>query len=89
MSPIEFNPGYSLANLPPVEVIRILPIKRLLGLLAGLRTAWTEAADGKELVDVRASVGLLLADICALLQLTPEETESVLGNNLAKAARSQ
>ena len=51
--------------------------------LAKIRKEWELTADGESLVDVEASVGLLLADIVVALGLPPVEIVQVLGAKLA------
>jgi hypothetical protein len=46
------------------------------------RQGWEEAADDERLVDVQASVGLMLLDIVELLELTQDEQMAVLGTEL-------
>lgn len=55
--------------------------------LTALRTDWQEAAGGENLLEVNGSIGYLLLDVCCLLELTPEETEMVLGPDLWEAVQ--
>jgi hypothetical protein len=50
--------------------------------LSVLRLEWEAAADGGSLINVSASVGLLLFDFTTKLGLTPEEQSIVLGGRL-------
>lgn len=50
--------------------------------LSVLRLEWETAADGGSLINVSASVGLLLFDFTTKLGLTPEEQSIVLGGRL-------
>jgi hypothetical protein len=50
--------------------------------LAKFRHEWEEIAEGKNLLDVTASVGLLLADVADRLELTPQERYVFLGKML-------
>ena len=50
--------------------------------LSALRKDWETAAGKNSLVDVTASVGLLLHDIATKLDLSPEERLRVLGKQL-------
>ena len=50
--------------------------------LSVLRLEWEVAADGGSLINVSASVGLLLFDFTTKLGLTPEEQSIVLGGRL-------
>ena len=58
----------------------------LLEKLAVLRKEWEAAAEGDSLVDVSASVGLMLLDIATQLGLTPEERVLFLGARLDQEA---
>jgi len=51
--------------------------------LSTLRQEWEQAADGVSLINIPASVGLLLfVDVIARLGLTREEQTEVLGDQL-------
>ena len=50
--------------------------------LAKFRREWEEIADGDSLLDVTASVGLLLADVADRLELSPQERYVFLGKLL-------
>jgi len=50
--------------------------------LSVLRQEWEVAADGDSLINISASVGLMLFDFAAKLGLTPEEQTIVLGGRL-------
>ncbi len=54
--------------------------------LSVLRLEWEAAADGGSLINVSASVGLLLFDFTTKLGLTPEEQSIVLGGRLYNEA---
>ncbi len=54
--------------------------------LSVLRQEWEQAADGDSLLNVPASVGLLLFDVTARLGLTQEEQAQVLGEQLFSEA---
>ena len=54
--------------------------------LSVLRQEWEQAADGDSLINVPASVGLLLFDVTARLGLTQEEQAQVLGDQLFREA---
>lgn len=62
-----------------VRVIRILDRDQVIEDLAKLREAWQEAAGDQSLIQVEASVGLILDDISKAIGLTPEEQEQALG----------
>ena len=50
--------------------------------LSVLREEWEAAAAGDSLMNVSASVGLIMFDIATQLGLTPEEQTVVLGSRL-------
>ncbi len=50
--------------------------------LADFRREWQKMADGKRLVEIEASVGLILADIADRLELNPQERHAMLGGKL-------
>lgn len=50
--------------------------------LARIRQEWEIAAQGKSLIQVEASVGLLLADLVMALGFPPVERVQVLGQGL-------
>ena len=54
--------------------------------LSVLRQEWEQAAGGDSLLNVPASVGLLLFDVTARLGLTQEEQAQVLGEQLFSEA---
>lgn len=54
--------------------------------LSVLRLEWEAAADGGSLINVSASVGLLLFDFTTKLGLTPQEQSIVLGGRLYNEA---
>ena len=56
--------------------------------LAGFRREWQKTAEGKNLLDVEASVGLILADIADRLELTPQERHAFLGSSLINQVNS-
>jgi hypothetical protein len=56
--------------------------KRTLQALTSVRHDWEELANGKSLVSIESSVGLLLSDIADQLQLTPKERLALLGGKL-------
>ena len=89
MATVQFKKGYSWENPPNAQVVRVLPVDRLLCKLAEFRADWQEIAESEEttLAEIRVGVGFILADICALLELTPAEILQVLGSELAEAVR--
>ena len=50
--------------------------------LTGIREEWENLAEGKSLVDIKGSVGLLLFDFVSAVGLTQEERGQVLGARL-------
>ena len=50
--------------------------------LADFRREWQKLMDGQNLVDVQASVGLMLADVADRLELNPQERHVMLGGKL-------
>lgn len=54
--------------------------------LCALRQEWEQAADGDSLINVPASVGLLLFDVTTRLGLTQDEQTQVLGDQLFREA---
>jgi len=50
--------------------------------LSVLRQEWDAVADNESLINVSASVGLMLFDFTTKLGLTPEEQTHVLGSRL-------
>ena len=61
-----------------------IPRLDVIGSLAQLREEWQEAVDGQSLIDVEASVGLLLGDVVMLLGLSADEQAAVLGEELRR-----
>ena len=54
--------------------------------LSAFRQEWESVAGNGSLIDVSASVGLMLFDFTSRLGLTPEEQVQVLGEQLVIAA---
>jgi hypothetical protein len=50
--------------------------------LANFRREWQKLIEGKNLVEVQASVGLLLSDVADRLELNPQERHVMLGGKL-------
>jgi hypothetical protein len=50
--------------------------------LGDFRRAWQQMADGQNLIDVKASVGLILSDIADRLELDSQERHAMLGGQL-------
>ena len=52
--------------------------------LASLRQDWEKAANGESLLHIEGSVGLILHDFAAKLNLTAEERQLLLGVSLSE-----
>jgi len=52
--------------------------------LVGLRQDWEKAANGESLLHIEGSVGLILHDFAAILNLTLEEWKLLLGASLSE-----
>ena len=50
--------------------------------IGNLRREWSEATDGRGLLETKAPVGLVLFDFGRNLGLTPDEMRRALGNQL-------
>ena len=89
MARIQFYKGLSWDNLPKAEIKRVMSVNAIVGRLANLRAEWQTAAEseGETLLETQASVGLILLDICNLMQLTPDETQTVLGLELPEVIK--
>ena len=72
-----------------LQFARPQPLDRSLALenLSAFREEWEAVADSGSLIDVSASVGLMLFDFTSRLGLTPEEQALVLGDQLFFEAR--
>jgi hypothetical protein len=79
MAKILFSHGWTLENHPSSTIIHFYKKEALVGGLAAMVADWRQAAGSRPLTEVKASVGLMLADFAGLLDLTPEETEQLLG----------
>ena len=68
--------------LPDAPLV-VLPVRaQLLENLVTLRQEWEAAASEDSLLDISASVGLMLLDIATRLSLTPTERAVFLGERL-------
>lgn len=67
---------------PILPAIELPERQRTLENLSALRKEWEAGAEGKSLISVSGSVGLMLFDVTTLLGLTPEEQVLVLGEEL-------
>lgn len=61
-----------------------VPRSALIRALARVRAEWEEAAGEDSLIEMQASVGLLLADIARALGLTPLEQIEALGSEMVE-----
>ena len=57
---------------------------QMLESLASLRQDWEKAANGKSLLHINGSVGLILHDFAAKLNLDVEERQLLLGTSLSE-----
>lgn len=57
---------------------------QILSFLADFRREWEVHAEGKSLIDIDASVGLILSDIAERLGFSHQERHVLLGAKLAK-----
>lgn len=69
---------------PSLPITDHVPTYRMMAVhaLARFRREWEEIADGENLLDVTASVGLILADVADRLELSPQERYVFLGKLL-------
>ncbi len=82
MAKIQFFNGWTCENHPPATIIPLYRRDVLVERLAAMATDWRQAAGMIPLVQIKASVGLMLADFAGLLDLIPEETEQLLGSKI-------
>ncbi len=59
----------------------------LVDALTRVREEWEQAAEGRGLIMVKGSVGLLFYDLAMAIGLTSEETDQVFGANLSSELR--
>lgn len=67
----------------PDRLTRFFDLDQAVERLADFRQGWEEAAEGRPLIELTASVGLMLADFAQILGLGDEDTARVLGPDLA------
>ena len=79
MAKIQFFNGWTCENHPPATIIPLYRKDVLVERLAAMAADWRQAAGTSPLIQVKASVGLMLADFAGLLDLTAEEIEHILG----------
>jgi hypothetical protein len=80
-----------MTSQPPLEGLadyRLSERNRMLQSLADFRREWQSLVEGKSLLEVNASVGLLLADIADRLDLNPQERHAMLGGKLINQVNS-
>jgi hypothetical protein len=68
----------------PISSITTLDRSRVIGALANIRHEWEVAVEDENLVDIQASVGLMLADVVMALELTSAEQILILGAELRR-----
>jgi hypothetical protein len=68
--------------IPDIQAFALPGRTLALESLSAFREEWEVAADDDSLLDVSASVGLMLFDVTTKLGLTPEEQTVVLGGRL-------
>ena len=76
---------------PPLEGLtnyRLPDRTRLVQSLADYRREWQKAVAGKSLIEVEASVGLMLVEIAAQLELNSQERHAMLGGKLINEANT-
>ena len=83
MATVQFFNDYSWDNFPKGKVTG-LNKKTIIERLSILRNEWEDTIlqDGLTLLDAKGSIGLLLSDICELLEFNQEERISILGPTL-------
>jgi hypothetical protein len=64
------------------QTIALLDRTQMLENLSAFRQEWEAVAERGSLIDVSASVGLMLFDLITRLGLTPQEQAQVLGDQL-------
>ena len=71
-----------ITELTPTYRVRVLQA------LGCLRRDWEEFSEGESLVDLKVSIGLVLADIADCLELTQQERFVLLGKSLSEDIES-
>jgi len=70
---------YAVRETPTIALLdRALALENL----SAFRQEWETVAERESLIDVSASVGLMLFDLTTRLGLTPQEQAHVLGDQL-------
>jgi hypothetical protein len=67
------------------QIIRLIDRDQVIAGFLHVREEWEGAIEGDNLVDARASVGLLLLDLVLAIGLLPEEQVQALGHELSEA----
>ncbi len=62
----------------------LVPRAQIVETLTHLRDEWEQALPGDKLIDVQCNLGLLLADLGSLFDLSQEELKTILGDDLHK-----
>lgn len=73
---IVLREGLAWENLPQSKAVKVLRQDVLAVRLAGMRREWEQAANGMPLEEVQASVGLMLEDFAAMMELEGEMNEN-------------
>jgi hypothetical protein len=76
---------------PPLEGLadyRLSNRTQIVQSLADYRREWQKAAAGKSLIELEASVGLMLVEIAAQLKLSSQERHAMLGGKLINEANT-
>ena len=63
---------------------KIITRHQVINAPANIRQEWEQAASGDILIEVKGSVGLLLADLVMAIGLEPSEQVEALGANLVE-----
>ncbi len=79
MAKIQFFNGWTWENHPTATIIPMYRKEILVERLTAMVAEWRQAAGSTSLNQVKASVGMMLADFASLLDMTPEETEQIVG----------
>jgi hypothetical protein len=88
MAVIQFYPGLSWESIPKTKISYLIDRQAIIERLSGLRVEWQEAeADGRNPLKIQASVGLMINDLCDLLELS-DVKEEILGPKLLAAVNS-
>jgi hypothetical protein len=66
------------------QIIRLIDRDQVIAGFIHVREEWEEALEGDNLVDARASVGLLLLDLTEAIGLRPDEQVEALGHSLSE-----